>query len=130
HRSGVAAVSLLVLSSMIGFGSALWQAHAARQQAALAAQEAARATAVRGFVDHMFDAVRDGRARADEPSLRELVASAGSQLLRQQPQDAAVAVDLATLFADLATAGGDLDLASRLADTATRNADAQLAAED
>lgn len=130
HRSGVAAVSLLVLSSMIGFGSALWQAHVAREQAALAAQEAERATAVRGFVDHMFDAVRDGRARADEPSLRELVASAGEQLLLQQPDDKAVAVDLATLFADLATAGGELDLASRLADTAARMADTHLAAED
>ncbi|WP_300616472.1 serine/threonine-protein kinase [Dokdonella sp.] len=130
HRSGVAAAVLLVLSSTIGFGAALWQAHVARQQAALAAQEAGRATAVRGFVDRMFDAVRDGRARADEPSLRELVASAGDQVLQQPPRDAATAVDLATLFADLAAAGGDLDLASRLADTAVRNADAQLAAED
>jgi len=130
HRGGVAAAALLVASSTVGFGSALWQAHVARQQAARAAQEAARATAVRGFVDHMFDAVRDGRARAAEPSLRELVASAGEELLRQPPRDAAVAVDLATLFADLAAAGGDLDLAGRLADAAARDADAALAAQD
>lgn len=130
HRGGVSAVALLVLSSTIGFGSALWQAHVARQQAALAAQEAGRATAVRGFVDRMFDAVRDGRARADEPSLRELVASAGDQVLQQPPRDVATAVDLATLFADLAAAGGDLDLAGRLADAAVRSADVRLGVQD
>jgi len=129
HRVGVLGAGVLLLAAAIGFGMALWQARLARQQAHAAAQEAARATAVRGFVDRMFDAVRDGRARAAEPSLRELVAAAGNQLLRQAPADAEVAVDLATLFADLALASGDLDLAHRLADQAVRDADAQLATD-
>ena len=130
HRGGVSATALLVLIAALGFGSALWQARAARQQAELARQQAGRAIAVRDFVDHMFDAVRDGRARDREPPLRELVATAGTQLLREPPHDAAMTVDLSTLFADLAEASGDLELADQLATLATQRADAALAADE
>ncbi len=130
HRGGVGASALLLLVALLGFGSALWQAHVAREQAQLARTQADRAIAVRDFVDRMFDAVRDGRGRGEEPSMRELVASAGHALLRAPPHDAAMAVDLASLFADLAEASGDLALADELATQATRTADAELAPDE
>lgn len=72
HRAGVLGAGLLLLAAAIGFGMALWQARLARQQAHAAAQEAARATAVR---DADAQLATDARLRLAAHVLRGYVAS-------------------------------------------------------
>lgn len=62
HRGGVAITALLLITTVIGFGSALWQTRVAQQHSARATQEAerargalARAEAVRDFMLEVFE---------------------------------------------------------------------------
>lgn len=78
HRWRVAAAGIIVLSVAAGTAAALWQARRADQQAALAAQHAARAVATRDFLVSLFagaspeepgGAVADAKSMVDRGAL-------------------------------------------------------------
>src|SRR5690606_18562732 len=81
HRCGVAATSALLLVLLAGFGTALWQADRARQQAQ-------RAQMVKEFVLSLFreqDPVARAQAQARTP--RELVAEGIERAQRELADD-------------------------------------------
>ena len=101
-----------MLSLLVGLTLALWQAERAQRQAA-------RATAVRDFVQTLFDPVRDGLAEGTMPSIRDLV-TLGVQRLDASPGlGPAERVDLLTLFSRLHEDIGEMPRALALANSAT-----------
>ena len=112
NKTGVVAAAAVMLSLLIGLTLALWQAERAQRQAA-------RATAVRDFVQTLFDPVRDGLAEGTMPSIRDLV-TLGVQRLDATPGlGPAERVDLLTLFSRLHENIGEMPRALELAGTAT-----------
>ena len=66
HRLGAAAASLVALSLVVGLAAALWQGRRA-------AREAARATAVQGFLEGLFEASDPNERRGATVTARELL---------------------------------------------------------
>jgi serine/threonine-protein kinase len=75
HRVGVAAATVVVVSLVAGLGVALWQAEHAREQAALAQQEAARAERVKQFLVSIF--------RQNDPSIAKGQELSAAEILRR-----------------------------------------------
>jgi len=85
---GAASAALVVLLALTGVS--LWQAHVAREQAAVAAREAKRAEAVQNFVLDIFRANSDRQkdpARARNTTARELL-DLGTERLESALKDA------------------------------------------
>ncbi|MEZ0471260.1 protein kinase domain-containing protein [Luteimonas salinilitoris] len=87
HRLGVTAAALLALTLAAGIAGTLWQAHQARQQAALAqaaqqrtAQALARSNAIRDFLFELFRTTAPGKPREQLPTTAELLTAAVEQL--------------------------------------------------
>ncbi len=119
HKTGVAAAAAVMLSLVIGLTLTVWQAERAQRQAA-------RATAVRDFVQTLFDPVSDGLAEGKMPSIRDLV-TLGVQRLDATPGlGPAERVDLLTLFSRLHENIGEMQRAFQLAHAATDLAEARL----
>lgn len=118
HRGSVAATAALLLVIVLASATALWQAHAARQQALVAQQQAARANAVRDFVESLFAPIRYGVADAKQPSLGELLGRGVAKLERSPQLGPGERVDLLAMFSRLYENLGDIAQSRRLAEQA------------
>ncbi len=123
HRGGVAATAVFLLAILAALGIALWQAREARR-------EAARANAVRDFVEGMFEPIREGVANGKQPSLTELVDQGAARVEQTTTLGAAERVDLLIMFSRLYDFLNDGDRMQVLADQAGAIADADLGADD
>ncbi len=118
HRGGVAATVLLLLVIVLASAAALWQAHVARQEALVAQQQAARANAVRDFVESLFAPIRYGVASTKQPSLGELLGRGVAKLERAPQLGPGERVDLLAMFSRLYENLGDIAQSRRLAEQA------------
>ncbi len=119
HRGAVVITALFMIAIFSALGLALWQANVARN-------EAQRANAVRDFVEHIFDPVREGVAEGKTPSIRDLVASSIERLGKNTALPPAARVDLSLMFSTVTDAVGDRPGARHLADAANELAAATL----
>ncbi len=115
HRGGVALSAAFAIGVLASLGVALWQAQQARQQAQLAQREAARASAVRDFLESMFRPVRQGIAEGRQPTVVELVARGAEALDEQTGLAPPQRVDLLMMFARLHANIGETARARELA---------------
>jgi len=81
HVGGVVFTALLVVGILASLGVALWQAKEAREQAALAREQTARAEAVRDFLLSVFEAGRADVPRERRPAIEDIVEDAGHRIL-------------------------------------------------
>jgi serine/threonine-protein kinase len=120
HRGGVATTAVFMLAILVSLSIALWQAHAARLQAA-------RANAVRDFVESLFAPVRYGVAAPQQPSLDQLLARGVVQLDHSPQLDDGGRVDLLAMFSRLYENLGDLARSRELANRAVALSERTLA---
>ncbi|MFC5435021.1 protein kinase [Rhodanobacter umsongensis] len=123
HRGGVAITAVFVLSILVSFSVALWQAHVARQQAA-------RANMVRAFVESLFAPIRYGVAASKQPSLDELLARGITKLDTSPHLDDGGRVDLLAMFSRLYENIGDAARSRKLANQAVALSEQALAPSD
>jgi eukaryotic-like serine/threonine-protein kinase len=98
HRVGVAACAAVALSLCMGLGVALWQAHAAQQQAALARSRMIDAEAAMEFASALVgEGIRPGERLSHEELLKR-----GAELALSTPvsraRDRVMAVDAVTTW--------------------------------
>ncbi|MGB5938362.1 MAG: protein kinase, partial [Rhodanobacter sp.] len=120
HRGGVATTAVFMLAVLVSLSVALWQAHVARQQAA-------RANAVRDFVESLFAPVRYGVAASKQPSLDELLARGVAKLGDSPQLDDGGRVDLLAMFSRLYENLGDVAQSRKLANRAVALSERTLA---
>jgi serine/threonine-protein kinase len=127
HRAAVTAaalVGLAVLGGTIGivyqWRIAQEQAVLARNQAAVARDEASRAGAIRDFLMSLFDAGNAEMPQDKKPSVDDIVADAGQRLLVDEALAAPLRADLLLTLADVASSIGAYDRSDRLLDEVLR----------
>jgi serine/threonine-protein kinase len=123
HRGGVAVTAVLVLAIFASLSIALWQAHVARQQAA-------RANAVRDFIESLFAPVRYGIAASKQPSLEELLARGVAKLEHSPQLGSGERVDLLAMFSRLYENLGEIPQSRKLARQAVALSDRTLPPTD
>jgi len=104
NRLGVGAGAVVALALLGGTGIALWQAERARQSAASALQEAARAQQTRDFLLSILragDPAELGGRRPDQTTLAEVIARAEKQLDQLPARDAALRRDMLFTLANI-----------------------------
>jgi len=94
HRAPVAAALVLSLTVLAALAVALWQGHAARQQAQ-------RANTVRDFLVGVFDSARASLPRDQRPTPEALVAHAQRQLAELPDMAPETRLDLLTSMAEV-----------------------------
>jgi len=107
HRGAALATLALIVVVLSSLAAALWQARAVRRQADIAAHEAQRANAVRGFLEDLFQPISEGVAERQVPSVNDLVGKGIEKLDTQTDLAPAERVDLLTMFARLSANLGD-----------------------
>ncbi|MEO7432367.1 MAG: protein kinase [Dokdonella sp.] len=123
HRVGVASTALFLLALFAALGVALWQAGVARR-------EAARANTVRDFIEGMFEPIREGVAKGQQPSLTELVDKGAERVTSATTIGAAERVDLLLMFSRLYDFLNERERMQELADRAGTVADSALGSDD
>jgi hypothetical protein len=102
HTVGVAASAVIAVTLIAGVAATLWQARLAREQASLAREEAANATAIKNFLLGVFNASRVGDGRTTQTTTaRELLQQGGERLLGEHQLTPAVKLELLTVVSDL-----------------------------
>jgi serine/threonine-protein kinase len=96
HRGGVATTAAFLLAIFAALGIALWQTRVARQQASLAREQAARATAVRDLLVDIFDAEIPSRPKGEMPDTAELLERGAERAKTDLAKTPAVQSDLLT----------------------------------
>jgi serine/threonine-protein kinase len=117
HRLAVGSASAVLLALIAGFGTALWQASVAREQAARAEAQAQRAEAINEFMQSLFreqDPLARTTAAARTPG--ELVASGIERARRQFAESDPLRWELLDDLAALQVALGDFAPAAQLLD--------------
>ena len=110
HRLAVGSASAVLLALIAGFGTALWQATVARDQARRAQVQLARAEAIRDFTQSLFreqDPMSRTTASARTP--RELVTIGIERAQRQFAADDVLRWELLGDLADIQIVLGDSD---------------------
>jgi serine/threonine-protein kinase len=108
HRLAVGSASAVLLALIAGFGTALWQASVAREQARRAQVQLARAEAIREFTQSLFreqDPMSRATAAARTP--RELVTIGIERAQRQFAEDDVLRWELLSDLADIQLVLGD-----------------------
>ncbi len=111
HRGGVAITTAFLLAIMVSLGIALWQAHAARQQAA-------RANEVRDFLVGLFDTARANLPRDQKPTPELLVQLAAKRARTDAGIDAPLRADLLRTLGTVSLSMADYPQAESLLDDA------------
>lgn len=109
HRVGLAVGAAFLLAVLGGIGATLWQADAARR-------EAARANATRDFVLSLFDGVTPDEAKGREVSARELLDRGFARLAETLATQPALEAGLSTVLAGAYRQLGDYERAGALAE--------------
>lgn len=94
HRAAVLSAVLVGLSLVGGFGTALWQAHQARQERDRARLEAQRAQATAGFLKNLFRATDPDVALGDTVSAHELLERGARRIERELADQPVVRSDM------------------------------------
>ncbi|QBB70618.1 serine/threonine protein kinase [Pseudolysobacter antarcticus] len=115
NRAVATAAMLALLAIAIGVSLALWQAHAAHEQAQ-------RATAVRDFLVELFDAAKAGQLPDRRLTLEQLVHRASERLQTQTDLSVATRVELLRTLGEVSTAGSDYTEAELLYNQALESA--------
>ncbi len=126
HRGAALATVALVVVLLASLAAALWQGRAVQRQADIAAHEAQRAKAVRGFLEDLFEPVTEGVAERAMPTVKDLVGIGVGKVEADEDLAPAERVDLLTMFARLSANLGDDKRARELANTADTIAAAAL----
>ncbi|WEN13822.1 protein kinase [Rhodanobacter sp. AS-Z3] len=111
YRAGVATLTVFLVAILLALGVALWQASAAREQAA-------RANAVRDFLVSVFQSAGADLPTDERPTPEDLVKQATSRLLTGNNLPDAQRVDLALALAKVARSVGSYAQAMSLLDHA------------
>lgn len=96
HRGGVTISAILVLTTVIGFGIALWQMKVARHEAAQAIREKARADSVKAFVVDLLEATSPGKSEKNRPDIPTLVYNASEKLALKFPDQPETRIEVMT----------------------------------
>ncbi len=123
HRGGVISTALFLAAILSALGIAVWQGDVARH-------EARRATAVRDFIEGLFDPLLHGISKDQQPSLVELLARGATQIESSAQLEPSERVDLLSTFSRLHESIGELTRARELANEAVRLAESALPAND
>ena len=120
HRLGVVLGAAAAVALAASFAATLWQARIAREQAAAAQQQAARALEIGAFVEALFEPLEAGSAPARAPSLRELLDRARARVEARYPAQPEVRADLIAMFARINDALGETTANREVAAAAVR----------
>ena len=104
HRLAVGSASAVLLALVAGFGTALWQAGVAREQALRAQAEANKATAIKDFLLSAFNTAQVGAptgAQGAATTVIEVIERSGSALLTDDQLDPEVRLELLTALGEL-----------------------------
>jgi serine/threonine-protein kinase len=104
HRLAVGSASAVLLALIAGFGTALWQADVAREQARRAQAEATKATAIKDFLLASFNTAQIGTptdARGAATTVIEIIERSGSALLTDDLLEPEVRLELLTALGEL-----------------------------
>jgi tetratricopeptide (TPR) repeat protein len=123
HRLVAGAAALLLLAIIAGSLATLWQARRAGAQAELAAQHAARATAVRDFLVTLFESA-DPEQAAGSIDTREIVAIGARRAREELQTEPALRVEMLRILGSIQRRLGDYDSAATTLDAAQQAADA------
>jgi serine/threonine-protein kinase len=127
--AGAAAQAAVLITIAGGAGVALWQAHAARRQARLARQQAARAEEVKRFVLSFFQAADIDRGGNRQTTAVELLQQARDRLDAAPITDRAIRAELLTTIGAGLRGLGQLQPAEAVLAEATQLAGAKLSAD-
>ncbi len=116
HRGGVAAVSMMLLAVLSSLGVALWQAHAARS-------EAARANAVRDLMVDILRETAPNRSAEEMPTVPELVYEASKRLMQDLDDQPEVRAELQTTLGNVLRHMNDVPRSEALLTDAEKSTD-------
>ncbi|MDH3734706.1 MAG: serine/threonine-protein kinase, partial [Gemmatimonadota bacterium] len=111
HRVGVAASAAAVMALVVGLGSAVWQAHAA-------ADEAARASRINEFVLDLFRASDPAEALGEDLTARDLLERGARRLERSLEDEPGVRAEMLGVLGPIYRELGLYDEAAPIAETA------------
>lgn len=117
HRLGTLAVGAMLLILLAGTLAVLWQARRANAQALLAAQNAARATAVRDFLVALFESA-DPEEAAGSIDTREVVAIGARRAREEFATQPALRSEMLRILGTIQRRLGDYDQAAQTLDAA------------
>lgn len=118
HQVGVLAVSLIVISILVGGITTLQQAEQARQAAQQARVEAQRTAAVKDFLLGLFHGAAPDQRRGREVTASELLDRGSANLSAQMAANPELRAELQLVLAGIYRELGQLDAASELLDRA------------
>jgi serine/threonine-protein kinase len=114
HRVAVSAATIAVPALVMGLAGTLWQAHRAREQAALAQQEALhaqsetnRAERVKNFLVSIFNAADPEQAQQKDVPTQELINRGAEQIKIELAGEPLVQADLYEAFSKIEVSLGD-----------------------
>lgn len=125
HRGTAIALATALLALLIGLSASLWQASRAdraaaqaREQAALAQRESARAEAVSRFLVDLFGAAAAGRPQSERPGVDELLAIASQRAGLEFESEPETRARLLLALGQAQTSVGAVEEGKRLLDQA------------
>ncbi len=134
NRLAVALASVALIAVIGGAGVAAWQAHEARQNAAVAQAEAAKANAVKQFLVDLFEqangAVRAEGVQAREATINDMLAAGAKQIDHSLATQPAIRDEIYRMLVELNTDTGDPKETLALARSRVAAARAGFGAED
>jgi eukaryotic-like serine/threonine-protein kinase len=98
HRGGVLTTVAFALALITSLGVAVWQAKMARDNAATALRQAARAGEIQQFLEALFQPFTEGTGVARAPTLAELLERGAARIGERYPDDAETRAELLALF--------------------------------
>ncbi len=111
NRLAVTLGSVALIGVIGGAGVAAWQAHEARQEAAIAQAEAAKANAVKQFLVDLFEqangAVRAEGVQAREATINDMLAAGAKQIDHSLATQPAIRDEIYRMLVELYTDTGD-----------------------
>ncbi len=134
NRLAATLTSVALISVIGGAGVAAWQAHEARQEAAIAQAEAAKANAVKQFLVDLFEqangAVRAEGVQAREATINDMLAAGAKQIDHSLATQPAIRDEIYRMLVELYTDTGDPKETLALARSRVAAARAGFGAED
>ena len=129
NRLLAASATAILLALLAGTGVALWQAHAARTQAALAQRENANANAAMQFIASTFAATSPEQTLKSDVSVRQLLDHAQAELDKRGAADPKVRQPVQRMLGRLYYSLDDRERAAELLSAGTRGVQPQGRAE-
>jgi serine/threonine-protein kinase len=114
HRVGVAAAALVAFAAAAGLAATTWQARVAARERDAARLEAAKLTAVQGYLVGLFRAADPAEARGEEVTARQLLIRGIERLEGELVAQPEVRLEMSRVLARVSLQLGEYERAERL----------------